>query len=117
MKEIKHTCLIQEFDNISELEPIERQLLEAAANIRDKAYAPYSKFYVGAAVNSKMVLWFLAATRKMLPIPLDYVLSGLRCLLRMPIIRAKRLYVLLFLPVPVNLILMNLFTLVGRAGK
>ncbi len=46
MKEIKHTCLIQEFDNISELEPIERQLLEAAANIRDKAYAPYSKFYV-----------------------------------------------------------------------
>lgn len=38
------------FENAQELSAVERHLLEKAIEARDKAYAPYSKFSVGAAV-------------------------------------------------------------------
>jgi len=59
MKEISITTKFSSFDSIVEL-PIDIQnLMEEAINIRKKAYAPYSKFRVGAAVlldNGKIVL-------------------------------------------------------------
>lgn len=45
------------FENASELSATEKELLEKAIEARDKAYAPYSKFSVGASVmmNDKTV--------------------------------------------------------------
>ncbi len=47
------------FENLSELPESVRDLMEQAIAIRKKAYAPYSKFRVGAAIlldNGKVVL-------------------------------------------------------------
>ncbi len=59
MKKISVTSQFTIFDSFSEL-PIEVQnLLEKAIAIRKKAYAPYSKFRVGAAIlldNGKIIL-------------------------------------------------------------
>jgi cytidine deaminase len=59
MKEISITAQFSVFDSTKEL-PIEAQnLMEQAVSIRKKAYAPYSKFRVGAALlldNGKVVL-------------------------------------------------------------
>lgn len=41
---------IESFEDISELVIEEQQLIKAAKAIAKKAYAPYSKFFVGAAV-------------------------------------------------------------------
>jgi len=41
---------IEEYDQISELQSTDRELLEKAWDACDSAYAPYSKFNVGAAV-------------------------------------------------------------------
>ena len=61
------TCLMKkrelkisyaEFDNESELKPTDRELLEKAKGAADMAYAPYSNFYVGAALllkNGKII--------------------------------------------------------------
>ena len=44
------TIPFQEFDKMSELGKAEQNLVEAAINAALKAYCPYSKFNVGAAV-------------------------------------------------------------------
>ena len=47
-KEIKIAYI--EYDNINELAAKDKELAEAAINATATAYAPYSKFNVGAAV-------------------------------------------------------------------
>ena len=47
-KEIK--IAYQEFESLSELEPKDRELAQASIDATAQAYAPYSKFNVGAAV-------------------------------------------------------------------
>ena len=47
-KEIKIAYL--EYDNINELEAKDQELIQAAISATESAYAPYSKFNVGAAV-------------------------------------------------------------------
>ncbi|MGO1584889.1 cytidine deaminase [Mesonia sp.] len=51
MKEKKITTTVQVFDTIEELPPEVRLLMKKAQAIRDQAYAPYSKFKVGAAIQ------------------------------------------------------------------
>jgi len=58
MKVIDLHIQIEEFDHISDLNQSDQELLKAAWDACDSAYAPYSKFNVGAAVlleNGKVV--------------------------------------------------------------
>ncbi len=50
MREIHYSTLIREYDNLEELPEQDQQLLKVALDASFKAYAPYSHFYVGAAV-------------------------------------------------------------------
>ena len=50
MREIHYSTLIREYDNLEELPEPDQQLLKVALDASFKAYAPYSHFYVGAAV-------------------------------------------------------------------
>ncbi len=50
MKEITKTTTIQVFENQNELPTDVQNLMLQAIEIRKKAYAPYSKFRVGAAI-------------------------------------------------------------------
>lgn len=59
MKEINITTKFSVFDELNELPVSVKGLMEQAVEIRKKAYAPYSKFRVGAALlldNGKVVL-------------------------------------------------------------
>jgi cytidine deaminase len=59
MKQITHTTAFSVFDSIDELPSDVKSLMEHAVEIRKKAYAPYSQFRVGAALqldNGKVVL-------------------------------------------------------------
>jgi cytidine deaminase len=59
MKEIVFTSQITIFDTIQELPVAIQDLMEKAIEVRKNAYAPYSKFRVGAAIlldNGKIVL-------------------------------------------------------------
>ena len=58
MKVVNLQIQIEEYDQISDLNAVDRLLLEKAWKACDSAYAPYSKFNVGAAVllaNGKIV--------------------------------------------------------------
>ncbi|AUC77693.1 cytidine deaminase [Olleya sp. Bg11-27] len=50
MKEVKIETTLQVFDNIKELPEALQALMSQASEARQKAYAPYSKFSVGAAL-------------------------------------------------------------------
>jgi cytidine deaminase len=59
MKEINITTSFTLFDNLNELPSEIQDLMNQAVEIRKKAYAPYSKFKVGAALlldNGKVIL-------------------------------------------------------------
>lgn len=59
MKEISVTSSFLVYDSIKELSNEVQDLMEQAIEIRKKAYAPYSKFRVGAALlldNGKIIL-------------------------------------------------------------
>jgi cytidine deaminase len=51
MKKINIESTFEIYDSIKELEPSAQVLLEKAAEARKKAYAPYSEFLVGAALE------------------------------------------------------------------
>ncbi|MCG2461700.1 cytidine deaminase [Flavobacteriaceae bacterium F89] len=49
----------QEYESLTDLTAVDRQLMEAAIRARDHAYAPYSGFNVGAAVlmeNGELII-------------------------------------------------------------
>jgi cytidine deaminase len=50
MKEIIITSKINVFESIQELPQMEQDLMQKAVEVRKNAYAPYSKFKVGAAI-------------------------------------------------------------------
>lgn len=50
MKEIKIETTLEVYDNIGELSTSVQDLMEVAIEARENAYAPYSKFNVGAAI-------------------------------------------------------------------
>lgn len=59
MKSINVTTTFLVYDSVSDLNEDVRKLMSQAVEIRKKAYAPYSKFRVGAAIlldNGKVVL-------------------------------------------------------------
>ncbi|CAM3632613.1 cytidine deaminase [Flavobacterium chungbukense] len=59
MKEINITTSFTIYDNLSELSTEIQDLMNQAVEVRKKAYAPYSKFRVGAALlldNGKVIL-------------------------------------------------------------
>ena len=58
MRKINIESTFEIYDSIKELEPSAQALLQKAAEARKKAYAPYSKFLVGAALeleNGKLI--------------------------------------------------------------
>lgn len=50
-KIVKHSIEIEVFDNINELSMPDKELVNRAKEISNTAYAPYSQFYVGAALR------------------------------------------------------------------
>ena len=59
VKQITKTISLQEYDTIEELTPEQQALLTAAELATHRAYAPYSNFYVGAAVlleNNEIII-------------------------------------------------------------
>ncbi|HET8886005.1 MAG TPA: cytidine deaminase [Salinimicrobium sp.] len=50
MKEIKITSVLEVYESLEELPRFVQDLFEDAVNAREKAYAPYSQFNVGAAI-------------------------------------------------------------------
>ena len=51
MKEVKIETTFEVYDAIEELAPSIQSLIKKAAEVRKKAYAPYSEFLVGAALE------------------------------------------------------------------
>lgn len=50
MRELQFISVVTEYEGLHELPDADRRLMEQALEARSKAYAPYSHFYVGAAV-------------------------------------------------------------------
>ncbi len=59
MKEVKIETTLQVYEDINELPKDIQNLMDTAIEARDNAYAPYSKFNVGAAIlldNNEVVI-------------------------------------------------------------
>ncbi|MBL4625730.1 MAG: cytidine deaminase [Flavobacteriales bacterium] len=57
-REFELKTVVVEYDSVDELSDIEQELMKKAHDSGDKAYAPYSNFYVGAALlleNGKII--------------------------------------------------------------
>jgi cytidine deaminase len=50
MKKVELKIAFSEYENASELSPVEQELIKKAIDACDSAYAPYSDFHVGAAL-------------------------------------------------------------------
>lgn len=53
MEIVKRESLIQQYTSLSELVRTDQELLEAAREVMESAYAPYSRFLVGCALRLK----------------------------------------------------------------
>ena len=89
MKELKLETRVEVYV-VGELDNIYRQLYEAAFQASKKAYAPYSKFHVGAAVLLRMGRYFPEIIRKTQPIRLGFVRSGPPYSMREHVIRMRQ---------------------------
>ena len=85
MKELKLETRVEVYA-VGELDNIYRQLYEAAFEASKKAYAPYSKFHVGA----RMGRYFPEIIRKTQPIRLGFVRSGPPYFMREHVIRMRQ---------------------------
>jgi cytidine deaminase len=59
MKNIEHTIKYRHYENEAELDGLDSELIEHAKQAMKNAYAPYSKFHVGAALllsNGEIIL-------------------------------------------------------------
>lgn len=52
-KQIEHKVLLTVYDNVNELSDRDKALVLEAEKVSQSAYAPYSQFYVGAAIRLK----------------------------------------------------------------
>jgi cytidine deaminase len=50
-KKLKHSIELTVYSNVHELSPEDKELVIKAKEVSKKAYAPYSQFYVGAAIR------------------------------------------------------------------
>lgn len=70
----------EKYESFEELTAQDRLLVEEAKKAADDAYAPYSRFHVGAAVMLENGVIVRGVIRKMLPTPPDSALSVWLCL-------------------------------------
>ena len=89
MKELKLETRVEVYA-VGELDNIYRQLYEAAFEASKKAYAPYSKFHVGAAVLLENGRYFPEIIRKTQPIRLGFARSGPPYFMREHVIRMRQ---------------------------
>lgn len=50
MKKLKYEIEFLKYESVEELNEVQRNLVKTSAEAAQKAYAPYSKFHVGAAI-------------------------------------------------------------------
>ncbi len=86
MKKLEIKTVFYEYGSLNELEVEDNKLMQAAVEIRKKAYAPYSKFRVGAAVLMESGIVVLGSNQENAAYP-----SGL-CAERTAIFQAGALY-------------------------
>ena len=89
MKELKLETRVEVYA-VGELDNIYRQLYEAAFQASKKAYAPYSKFHVGAAVLLENGEILSGNIRKTQPIRLGFARSGPPYSMREHVIRMRQ---------------------------
>lgn len=89
MKELKLETRVEVYA-VGELDNIYRQLYEAAFEASKKAYAPYSKFHVGAAVLLENGEILSGNNQEMQPIRLGFARSGPPYFMREHVIRMRQ---------------------------
>lgn len=52
-KQIEHKVMLTVYDSVNELSKSDKELVKGAEKVAKTAYAPYSQFYVGAAIRLK----------------------------------------------------------------
>jgi len=79
MKKQELKICFASFQSIEELSKKDQKLVGKAIEATKTAYAPYSEFYVGAALRLATGKSSLAAIRKIPHIPAAFVLNALLC--------------------------------------